>query len=68
MKHLLTWAALLLALAAALLAAAWASRDRLLAPPVKALIEKVLREEAGLEVAIGSLSGSFLFDLDIRDF
>lgn len=53
-------------LAAAILAAAWAGRDRLLAPPLEALIRELLREEAGLEVAIDSLSGSYFRDVEIR--
>ncbi len=66
MKRCLTWAAVLLALAAALLAAAWFGRDRLLAPPIEALIREVLREETGLEVAIEAISGSYLRDVEIR--
>ncbi|RPJ69827.1 MAG: hypothetical protein EHM15_12455, partial [Desulfobacteraceae bacterium] len=66
MNRPLTWAALLLALAAVLLAAAWAGRDRLLAPPIEALIREVLRKEAGLEVTIDSLSGSYFRDIEIR--
>ncbi|MCU0585355.1 MAG: hypothetical protein MUC46_04710, partial [Desulfobacterales bacterium] len=66
MKRPLTWAAVLLSLTAALLAAAWVGRDRLLAPPIKALIQEVLREAAGLEVSIEALSGSYLRDIEIR--
>ena len=66
MKRRLTWAAILTVLAAGLLAAAWAGRDRLLAPPLEALIRALLRQEAGLEVAIDSLSGSYFRDVEIR--
>jgi hypothetical protein len=55
------------ALAAGLMASAYAGRHRLFAPRLEALIRETLREETGLEVAIGSVSGSYLRDLEIRD-
>ncbi|MFO7709463.1 MAG: translocation/assembly module TamB domain-containing protein [Desulfobacterales bacterium] len=67
MKRLLTWAAIAVALAAGLLAAAYAGRDRLFAARLEALIRETLREETGLEISIGSVSGSYLRDLEIRE-
>jgi hypothetical protein len=65
LKRLSTWVAIVLALVVAFLSAAWVGRDRLLAPHLKAMIREILQEEAGLEVAIDSLSGSYLRDIEI---
>lgn len=58
---------ILAALAAALLASAYAGRHRLVAPRLEALIRELVREQTGVEISIGTVAGSYLHDLEIRD-
>jgi hypothetical protein len=61
------WVLICLGVLIGLSAAAYGWRDRLIAPRLAALIRDALRQEMGLEVAIGRLGGPLVTGIEIED-